>query len=154
MSDEAPEALRVDFYVLEETSGLARLKLACRVTEKAYQAGQSTLVWHTDEQELVSFDALLWTFSDRSFVPHERVPHPDAPCEAPVRLLVGAPGPAPGRPVDIIVNLAAEVPPFLKLTRRVAEILDGDEGRRLAGRARFKVYKDLGVTPTYHPIKA
>jgi DNA polymerase-3 subunit chi len=55
--------------------------------------------------------------------------------------------------MDIIINLAAGVPPFLPLTRRVAEILDGEEGRRQAGRTRFKVYRELGVTPAHHAIK-
>ena len=43
-----PDALRVDFYVLEEASSAGRLKLACRLAEKAYLAAQVALVWHTD----------------------------------------------------------------------------------------------------------
>jgi DNA polymerase-3 subunit chi len=152
-SDEpagAESALRVDFYVLETTEPVARLKLACRVAEKAYLAGHSVLIWHTDPRELAELDTLLWTFNDRSFVPHELLTRADAPCEAPVRLQSAG---APPGPVDIIINLAADVPPFLPLTRRVAEILDGEEGRRQAGRARFKAYRDLGVTPAHHAIK-
>jgi DNA polymerase-3 subunit chi len=150
----ADEALRVDFYVLEGDSTGGRLKLACRVAEKAYLAGQSVLIWHTDAQELAQLDVLLWTFSDRAFVPHERLERPDAPCEAPVRLLAGAPdGPAATAAVDIIINLAAEMPPSLRMTRRVAEILDGDPARRQAGRARFKAYRELGASPATHSIK-
>ena len=44
--------------------------------------------------------------------------------------------PPPGT-VDIIINLAPEVPACLGQTRRVAEIIDGDDGRRRAGRARW-----------------
>ena len=49
----------------------ARLKLACKLAEKAYLASQSVLVWHTDRGELEALDELLWTFADGSFVPHE-----------------------------------------------------------------------------------
>src|ERR1700730_6938128 len=66
-----PEGLRVDFYILEESSATARLKLACRLAEKAYLAAQTALVWHTDPEELKAFDDMLWTFMDGSFVPHE-----------------------------------------------------------------------------------
>jgi DNA polymerase III subunit chi len=146
----ATPALRVDFYVLEAASSTGRLKLACRVAEKAYLAGQSVLIWHTDPVELAQVDTLLWTFSDRSFVPHELLPRPDAPAEAPVLLLAGSP---PAAPMDIIINLEPQMPP-VQLTRRVAEIVDGEESRRQAGRARFKAYRDLGVTPAHHAITA
>ena len=68
---EGTQGLRVDFYILDESSAAARLKLACRLAEKAYLAAQTALVWHTDAEELKAFDDLLWTFMDGSFVPHE-----------------------------------------------------------------------------------
>ena len=63
--------MRVDFYVLSEASAAARLKVACRIAEKAYLAAQSVLLWHSDRAELETLDELLWTFADTSFVPHE-----------------------------------------------------------------------------------
>src|ERR1700759_1258009 len=70
-SGDSSDALRVVFYVLEEASSMGRLKLACRLAEKAYLAAQTALVWHTDPEELRAFDELLWTFMDGSFVPHD-----------------------------------------------------------------------------------
>ena len=144
-----PDALRVDFYVLEEASSTGRLKLACRLAEKAYLAAQVALVWHTDPQELEAFDDLLWTFMDGSFVPHEMLAAGTAVDDVPVLLSAGTP---PESPVDIIINLAPEVPACLGQTRRVAEIIDGDEARRRAGRARFKAYRDLGIQPASHNV--
>ncbi|HUA26963.1 MAG TPA: DNA polymerase III subunit chi [Steroidobacteraceae bacterium] len=138
------EGLRVDFYVLEEAAPAARMKVACRLAEKAYLASQRALIWHTDRTELAALDDLLWTFADGSFVPHEWLTSNAAAVEAPVLLSAG---PAPTEAFDFVVNLAPEPPPFLHLTRRVAEIIDGDEGRRRAGRARFKAYRELGVVP-------
>ena len=144
-----PDALRVDFYVLEEASSAGRLKLACRLAEKAYLAAQVALVWHTDPHELKELDDLLWTFMDGSFVPHEMLTPGASIQETPVLLSAGTP---PPQTVDIIINLAPEVPACLGQTRRVAEIIDGDETRRRAGRARFKAYRDLGIQPASHNV--
>jgi DNA polymerase-3 subunit chi len=144
-----PDALRVDFYVLQEASSAGRLKLACRLAEKAYLTAQVALVWHTDSHELKEFDDLLWTFMDGSFVPHEMLSQGASIQETPVLLSAGTP---PPRTVDIIINLAPELPACLAQTRRVAEIIDGDDIRRRAGRARFKAYRDLGIQPASHNV--
>src|SRR5262245_59199976 len=156
--DEGGQAqgLRVDFYVLEDSSPSARLKLACRLAEKAYLAQQTALVWHTDADELRTFDDMLWTFMDGSFVPHEMLsagtPATAAGNEAPVLLSAGT---TPSQDVDITLHLAAEAPtPCLARPRRVAEIIDGDDARRRAGRARFKAYRDLGIQPASHNIRS
>jgi DNA polymerase-3 subunit chi len=147
-SQEKP--LRVDFYVIEEAAAAARLKVACRLAEKAYLASQRALIWHTERGELEALDELLWTFADGSFVPHDWLTS-NAAAEAPVLLSAGSP---PTTDVDFVVNLATDPPPFLHLTRRVAEIIDGDEGRRQAGRARFKAYRELGIQPATHTLRA
>lgn len=146
----ADHPLRVDFYVLEGAAAAARLKVACRLAEKAYLASQRALIWHTDRAELEALDELLWIFADGSFVPHEWLTS-NAAAEAPVLLSAGSP---PAAEFDFVVNLAADPPPFLHLTRRIAEIIDGDEGRRRAGRARFKAYRELGVQPATHTLRA
>ena len=145
----AEPTLRVDFYVLEGTAAAARLKVACRLAEKAYLASQRALIWHTDRAELEALDELLWTFADGSFVPHDWLTSNAA--EAPVLLSAGSP---PAMACDFVVNLAADPPPFLHLTRRIAEVIDGDEGRRRAGRIRFKAYRELGVEPSTHTLRA
>jgi DNA polymerase III subunit chi len=142
---------RVEFYVIEDSAPTARLRLACRLAEKAYLADQSVLVWHTDPQELKVFDDLLWTFGDRSFVPHELLGAPASTSEAPVMLSSGA---LPVKPVDILINLAPDVPACMAQVPRIAEIIDGDDTRRRAGRARFKTYRDIGLQPVTHNIRA
>ena len=97
--------MRADFYVLAQPAPEARLRLACRVAEKAYLAGQSVVVWHGDRAELERFDALLWTFADTSFVPHEWLG--DAG-EAPVRLSADE---APAGAVGVLINLATAPQP-------------------------------------------
>jgi DNA polymerase III subunit chi len=148
-ASSAGEGLRVDFYILEEATAAARLKVACRLAEKAYLASQRALIWHTDRAELEALDQLLWTFADGSFVPHEWLTS-NAAAEAPVLLSAGSP---PAAALDFVVNLAPDLPPFLHLSRRIAEIVDADEGRRQAGRARFKAYRELGIVPATHTLR-
>ena len=142
---------RVDFYILEGQSPSGRLKLACKLAEKAYLAAQTVLVWGTDPAELKAFDAMLWTFNDGSFVPHEALPGSGATSDSPVLLSSGA---TPSANVDIIINLAPDLPPCLDRTPRVIEIIDSDDARRRAGRARFKAYRELGVQPASHNIRS
>jgi DNA polymerase-3 subunit chi len=142
---------RVDFYILEGQSPSGRLKLACRLAEKAYLAAQTVLVWDTDAAELKAFDQMLWVFNDGSFVPHEALSESVTPGDASVLLSSGA---ALSANVDIIINLAPDLPPCLARTPRVVEIIDGDDTRRRAGRARFKAYRELGVQPASHNIRA
>jgi len=141
---------RVDFYVLEEASPRARLRTACRVVEKAYLAGQTVLVWHTEVEELREFDDLLWTFSDGSFVPHEPLTAGGFDA-APVLLSAGV---APPGAIDVLVNLAPEVPACASVAQRVAEFIDGDPDRRQAGRARFRAYKERGLSPATHNLRS
>ena len=140
----------VSFYVLEAASAPGRLKLACRIADKAYRAGQHVLIWHTDEAELRALDELLWTFGDdRTFVPHELVA-PLVACEAPVLLTCGA---VPDGTIDVLINLAPEVPACAAQSLRIVEIVDADPARREAGRARFKAYRERGIQPTSHNLR-
>src|SRR6202022_4283144 len=132
---DGPQGLRVDFANVDESPRPARLKLACRLAEKAYLAAQTALVWHTDAEELKAFDDMLWTFMDGSFVPHEMLTAGASSEETPVLLSAGT---APPADVDIIINLAPDVPGCLARTRRVAEIIDGDDPRRRPGRRRLQ----------------
>jgi DNA polymerase III subunit chi len=139
----------VTFYVVEEPSSTARLRVACRITEKAFRAGQNVLIWHTDPTELATLDELLWTFGDdRSFIPHERV-MPGTVCEAPVLLTTSD---APEAGIDVLINLAPEVPGLAARAARIVEIIDGDAGRRETGRSRFKAYRERGWQPVSHSL--
>lgn len=138
---------QVDFYVTGATADDARLLLACRVTEKAYLAGLRVLVWCPPDEDRARFDELLWTFSDRSFVPHEAPGAPGGADPAPVALSGGI---EPSEVPDIVVNLAADIPPIALRAARVAEFIDGDAARRAQGRARFRQYRERGLAPVTH----
>jgi DNA polymerase-3 subunit chi len=140
---------RVDFYLSEEAGEPARLRLACRIAEKAYLAKQRVVVFSDDAALLPKMDEMLWTFGDGSFVPHDVVDRDGAPCEAPVALTNG---PLPEGAADVLINLAGTVPVFFEKFVRVAEFLDARPDVRAAGRERFKAYRSKSIEPQTHNV--
>jgi DNA polymerase-3 subunit chi len=144
---------RVDFYLSEESGDAARLRLACRVAEKAYIAKQRVVVF-ADGALLPRFDEMLWTFGDGSFVPHDTIAQEGAACDAPVALTSG-PLPAGdfiNPDASVLINLSASVPPFFEKFARVAEFLDARPEVRAAGRDRFKTYRAKQIEPQTHNV--
>jgi DNA polymerase-3 subunit chi len=145
---------RVDFYVSAEAGEGARLRLACRIAEKAYLARQKVVCYSDDAALLPRLDELLWTFGDGSFVPHDIVGREGAACEAPVALTTG---PLPGGGFidgqgSVLINLSGTVPEFVDRFARVAEFLDARPEVRAAGRDRFKAYRARQIEPRTHNV--
>ena len=140
---------KVDFYVLPGTETRARLKFACRIAEQAFLDDLRVFVWLDDVAELRSFDDLLWSFSDRSFVPHETFSDAAQWQDTPVLLGCEA---QPQQNFDLLLNLASEVPAAAARADRIAEIVDAQEPQRRAGRNRFRHYRDLGLAPETHNV--
>lgn len=145
---------QVDFYVTAAPEAAERLRLACRITEKAFLAGHRVLVWDTDAEELARFDDLLWTFADRSFVPHERAPGAAGDADAAPVLLANDPAQVPqgAPPPDVVVNLDAALPPFAREAARIVEVVNGEPGVREQSRVRYRAYREAGANPATHQI--
>jgi DNA polymerase-3 subunit chi len=142
---------RVDFYVLAGTEERVRFKLACRIAEQVYLGGRRVFVWLDEPQSLERFDELLWSFADRSFVPHELYADAQQWRETPVLLSCGA---QPQQSYDVLVNLGGAIPAAAAHAVRVTEFVDADEQRRRAGRNRFRQYRDRGLAPETRNIAA
>lgn len=140
---------RVDFYVSGDAGEPVRLRLACRVAEKAYLANQKVVCYSDDAALLPRLDEMLWTFGDGSFVPHDVVSAEGSRCAAPVVLTTG---PLPADHADVLINLASIVPPFFEKFARVAEFLDARPEVRNAGRERFKAYRGRSIEPQSHNV--
>jgi DNA polymerase III subunit chi len=142
---------RVDFYILESADSRERLKFACRVIDKAFEGEQRVLVCLDSDADAASFDDLLWTFAQDSFVPHEILNADSNWEETPVLLSSGQ---QPRTEPDVIVNLAAKLPAGAQSAHSIIEIIDAEATRRQHGRARYRQYKELGVEPTTHKLGA
>ncbi|MEM7763695.1 MAG: DNA polymerase III subunit chi [Pseudomonadota bacterium] len=127
---------RVDFYILSDSAATAREQFACRLVAKAAGLSNRVHVLLDNESTLDALDTLLWTFSDDSFVAHDRWPDDDI--AASVTLGLSQDGIPEG--ADVCVNLSDTL--VSDDCARVAEIVAADEVARAAGRQRFAEYRD------------
>jgi DNA polymerase-3 subunit chi len=140
---------RVDFYVLKSATDRQRWTFACRLTEKAYLKDLTVVVVSDTAADAEAIDELLWTFSERSFVPHELHRGEPGGGAAPVRL---TPDPEAIESADLLVNLSGRLPVRWQRFARIAEIIDGDDNRRRMGRERFKAYRELQLPVETHQL--
>jgi len=140
---------RVDFYVLKSAAARQRWTFACRLTEKAYLKDLKIVIVSDTLADAQALDELLWTFNDRSFIPHKVCLDEQSvdPATA-VHLTVETALPA----ADLLVNLSQRLPPQFQRYGRIAEVIDADEERRRQGRERFKAYRDLKLPLETHQI--
>jgi DNA polymerase-3 subunit chi len=141
---------RVDFYVLKSAAARQRWAFACRLTEKAYLRDLSVVIVNDTPADAQALDDLLWTFNERSFIPHKVCMDEHSMDPATKVHLAALPAALPA--ADLLVNLSARLPAHWERYPRIAEIIDADEDRRRLGRERFKAYRDLRVTLETHQL--
>jgi len=139
---------RVDFYVTGEADELSRLRLACRIADKAYRDGRQIYIHTGSAEDAKQVDDLLWTFRAGSFVPHAIQGDTGAETEA----VVIGPGDAPADRNDVLINLARQVPAFFSRFERVAEVVDGEAQHKHDGRERYCFYRDRGYPLETHKL--
>ena len=140
---------QIDFYVLQSTGNAAAHRFACRLIEKIYKQGHRVFVRLDSLPDVQDFDQLLWTFSQRSFVPHAMESATDVD-EVPVVI-----GQCPrSTPADVLVNLGENMPPEAEQFARVAEVIAQDTESKTSGRERFRRYRERGFELKTHEIAA
>jgi DNA polymerase-3 subunit chi len=140
---------RIDFYSLDADSGGDRFLLVCRLVERIRANGARVLIHCPDPGQAQHLDRLLWTFREDGFLPHGRVGQTD-PELTPV--LISGDG-SPDAEDQVLINLSSEVPEFFGRFERLCEPIDHDPATRLAGRERFRYYRDRGYPLEHHRIR-
>ncbi|UDG82115.1 DNA polymerase III subunit chi [Candidatus Vallotia cooleyia] len=126
---------RVDFH----TNVSDPLIYACRLARKAYQAAQPLVV--LGQLDLLrTFDKWLWTFFPLDFIPHCMASSPLAD-ETPVVLTIDV-NQAPH--YAVLLNLGSAVSPQFSRFNRLLEVISKEESELMAGRKRYRVYRDRG----------
>ena len=141
---------RIDFYILQGESDTHLQRLACRLVDKAWQRGMRTLLNVADTNTAAQLDELLWTFRDISFLSHARSGEDTG--DTRLAALIGC-NDEPTEELDLLINLSPQVPAFFSRFERVAELVDSEPQRRLAGRERFRFYRDRGYPLDTHKLR-
>jgi len=136
----------IKFYVTRSEDTLSRLLIACQLTQKALQHQMQVYI-HVDSASMAEqLGALLWEFSDESFIAHEI-----APSEYNVNVLLGY-NYEPMINCDYLINLTDKCPEFFARYLQMAEIISQDISILEGGRERYRFYKDRGYKLDYHRL--
>lgn len=132
----------IDFY----TRVAEPLKFVTKIVAKAYREHGSVRVLTPDADTTAALDRLLWLDPPLAFLPHCRMGSPIAG-ETPIWIdeTLEHAGPA-----AVLVNLHHEPPPFFSRFERLAEVVGSEEPQLLAGRARFRFYRERGYELRQH----
>jgi DNA polymerase-3 subunit chi len=126
---------RIDFHSNVGDS----LLYACRLIRKAYQANQPTIVL-AEPARLRALDEQLWTFSPLDFVPHCMAGTPLA-AQTPI-VLTSTLDDVPHH--QVLLNLGAAVPAQFARFERLLEVVGNAHEELVAGRERYRFYRDRG----------
>lgn len=132
----------VAFHILSESGDEVRHRYACQLAEQAYDQGVAAFIRTVDAAEARRLDDLLWTFSDRAFIPHEIVME-QSPSHPRIAVLIG-PNVAPESYRALLINLAADAPADFDRYARIVEVVDADAEHKRLARERYKQYRDRG----------
>jgi DNA polymerase-3 subunit chi len=148
--------VRVDYYLLNQAEPRALAHYACRLLNKAYQAGLRIYVLTDSSTQSQLIDALLWTSSDANFIPHALADKPEA-IDPLTKICIGhattdlqAVAENPG--FDMLVNMQNGETLQGNEFKRVAELVSSDEAHKSAARKRYAAWRDAGVEQNLHEI--
>ena len=141
---------RIDFYIIEETGPALRLRLACRLIEKAYKNKHRIYVNADSQAQANQLDELLWTYKEDSFLPHNL--YGDGPEPAPP-IQIGFEK-TPDKHRDILLNLSKSIPDFYKQFTRVLEIVSNDPEIQNTSRENYKSYINEGHDINTHKLQS
>ncbi len=129
---------RIDFHSNVGDS----IAYACRLVRKAYLSGQPLIVL-AEPERLKQFDEQLWTFKPLEFVPHCMADSALAG-QTPVLLTASLESLVQDQRHQILLNLGATVPPQFARFERLLEVVGNEEQELVAGRERYRFYRDRG----------
>lgn len=137
---------RIDFYRYAQD----KLRYACRLAARAYDAQKRVVVYAPDREVLQAFDKALWTFQATRFVPH-CFAGSDLAAETPVILATSGDA-LPHH--EVLLNLADEWPPFFSSFERLLEIVGADEEDKERARGRYVFYHKRGYDIRVNAIES
>lgn len=134
----------IDFYFNADD----RYAVACRLAGKAFAHRKKLLIYAPESDSAHRIDRLLWTWQHLSFIPHCLAGDPLA-SETPILITAQAAEPPE---CDVLLNMAAECPPFFERYERLLEVVGTGDEERERGRRRYRFYKERGYAIGNHDL--
>ncbi len=131
---------RVDFYQLNPERPRYE-HVVCQLCQKAYDSKQLTLLLTQNQQQSDHLDHRLWTFSDDSFIPHDR-----DECAGLVTPILIHDNPDPQGERQLLINLSGSIPAYFAQFERIIELVT--EENKAQARTHYSYYKERG-----YPLK-
>ncbi|MFT7490815.1 MAG: DNA polymerase-3 subunit chi [Pseudohongiellaceae bacterium] len=158
---------QIDFYVLTQTTAIARLHYACRLTEKAVNQGCHIAIALDDELQAQTLSDYLWSFKPESFLPHTLqndeayIKALEAATTVTEKSLGEAKRPTPIALIwsednehyhDILINLSQKIPEGFSRYRRAFEIVVQEDDCLRITRSHFQFYRERGYPLKSHAL--
>ncbi len=123
------------------------VQFACILLRRAARQGVRVQITAPPET-LAALDRALWTFEERDFVPHVRMPGaPPAVAQRTLLWLCSQALASDAPPV--LVNLGGPAPLDPSQLERLIEIVGTDADEAAGGRQRWRDYKNAGLSPRH-----
>jgi DNA polymerase-3 subunit chi len=130
--------MNIEFLILQQSEARQRYLCVCQQAALFYAEQKTVYIHCADEMQAQQIDALLWSFDDISFVPHDKFG-----TQAPVQLGYQD---WPVSPAMALINLAAAIPPEPQQYQQIIEIVSQDPEIKNLCRQHYKAYQAAGFT--------
>ena len=137
---------RIDFH----SNVPDKVAYACRLVRKARAANSRMVMFSDDRAQLAALDEALWTFSELDFLPHVLASDALA-AQTPVILTDNEDVELPHH--EVLVNLSAKAPVSFARFERMIEIVSSEDADTVAGRERYRFYKERGYPLTHFVVE-
>lgn len=117
-----------------------RQQAATHWLAEAYRQKQSVVVFQPDREKLDALDRWLWSHPATGFLPHCAIDSPYAE-QTPI---VMAHSLDSSLHDECLLNMSDDIPQGFTRFSELIEIISDDESTKLAGRERFRYYRDRG----------
>lgn len=133
------------FYHLSRTT---LEQAAAPLMAKCLEAGWRVLAVSPNAERRAALDAALWTYEDKSFLPHGQAEAPGLDASRQPILLSAKADNVNGAAALVLMD-GVEVAVDAPYTRCIVMFDDGDSGARTRARKQFKAARDAGMVTRY-----
>lgn len=138
---------RIDFH----SNVPDKIKYTCRLIRKARAADCRIIVFDSDRAQLDLLNEALWTFSESDFLPHVLLD--DAlVAQTPIILTENDSATFPHH--ELLINLTQSVPSDFARFARIIEVISTEQKDTVAGRERYRLYQQQGISLTHTIAKS